>query len=651
MIVKELRTAWPEDLIAYLVGPGHHNEHHDPTLIAADAGTQHHWGIDTPLTPAMATDLNQAITGHLDDLDQLPTYISKRTSKDDIATRKRQPWRASHIVLSAAPTDGQLDNSTWRMIVNHLFEKAGIIDDAGHSEYKWAAINHGASQGNGLSHIHVVIASTSLAGRRLPTRNDMYQRLQAAALDTEKTFGLYVITSREKHTATRGYTHRDYAHTLHSRPVRDELKRRLVAAAYASKSETEYFARLRSLGVDFIPRWKKGTSLTRGDLALAGYAVKLAEQPDGPWYAAGKISKTLTLPNLRHDHAWSTEAADLMEAAIEITRRKSAQIGPDHLHTHTPQPTSTLTDEWNSVREHMRGLTHDDPAWVDITRQYASSLYALSTQLEKDKPGKLYDAADALYKTTEYTRTHGRGRPFEVNAWQRATGFLIASKGHDSHEFETKRMTRLMRAATHTMWAEQVVPDQKKKLSAALRSLNDVHAHYKAQAQARKNLEGTQTQINRDQEPTMRDLLAPEMRKGIVLIGDIRAPEYAHAYNIHLYHGVNPTIVRAADPAVIDWVRANHGIGATGHPVLLYDGQFQYHRTTLSGIREVVRKAKRDGYWSQDNIDRYYYNTNTTPPSNSRPVTPDNDDTHTWDTYQPDHTTTHDHGYGYGPGM
>jgi hypothetical protein len=82
------------------------------------------------------------------------------------------------------------------------------------------------------------------------------------------------------------------------RAARVTLHREVCAAAAASSSEKDFFARLAAVGVLVRQRMS-----TRTPAEVTGYAVALAQHPSGTggvvWFGGGKLAADLTLPKLR----------------------------------------------------------------------------------------------------------------------------------------------------------------------------------------------------------------------------------------------------------------------------------------------------------------------------------------------------------------
>ncbi|MFF3556212.1 relaxase/mobilization nuclease domain-containing protein [Streptomyces tsukubensis] len=258
-------------LLYYLYGPGTHEEHTDPHLVAAWDSLAPDPGRDPDATYA---DLQQL-------LDQPVEAAGGRRGKPHV-------W---HLSVRTAPEDPVLTDEQWGEIARRMVAATGIApagDDAG---CRWAAVRHADD------HIHI-IATLSREDGRTPRLNNDAARAQAEARLIEAEYGLRRLnvgdgtaarrpTSAERHKATR---------EKRERTPREELRETVRRAVAGTETEGEFFERLAAAGL--LVRRRVAPS---GD--LLGYTVALTDDrnKDGEpvFYSGSKLAPDLSLPRLR----------------------------------------------------------------------------------------------------------------------------------------------------------------------------------------------------------------------------------------------------------------------------------------------------------------------------------------------------------------
>jgi hypothetical protein len=265
-----------EPLIYYLFGPGRHEEHTDPHIVA---GWRHPAELEPPLRQNGRRDFG-ALFGLLNQ----PHQAMGSFGYD------RPVW---HCSLRAAPDDKVLSDDEWAAIACDAMHRTGLApygqeDDA----VRWIAVRHGAG------HIHLVVMLARQDGRRPSTRNDRY-RVREACLAAERRYGLR-STALADRTAPRRPTRAETEKAARRRldePPRITLRRHVTTAAASAGSETEFFARLEAAGVLAHPRHS-----TTNPGQVTGYAVALPSdtgRDGGPvWYGGGKLAADLSWPKV-----------------------------------------------------------------------------------------------------------------------------------------------------------------------------------------------------------------------------------------------------------------------------------------------------------------------------------------------------------------
>ncbi|MFF9001531.1 relaxase/mobilization nuclease domain-containing protein [Streptomyces achromogenes] len=259
-------------LLAYLYGPGRHEEHTDPHLVASFDGMSPDPGRDPAAT---LKDLQQL-------LDQ-PVMALPRHARP-----VKHVW---HTSVRAAADDRFLTDEEWGEIARRIVAATGIDPGGGRPGCRWAAVRHADD------HIHIVATLVCEDGSR-PDDYRSGKRAQAECRLIEKELGLHQVapgdgtaaqrpTSAERHKAER--QGRD-------RTAREELRETVRRAVAGAAGEEEFFDRLAAAGL--LVRKRTAPS---GD--LLGYKVALPDDrnKDGEpvFYPGARLAPDLSLPRIR----------------------------------------------------------------------------------------------------------------------------------------------------------------------------------------------------------------------------------------------------------------------------------------------------------------------------------------------------------------
>ncbi|MFE1197235.1 relaxase/mobilization nuclease domain-containing protein [Streptomyces olivaceoviridis] len=281
-------------LLAYLYGPGKHEEHTDPHLVASFDGMSPDPGRDTNAT---LKDLQQL-------LDQPVMALAEH------ARPAKHVW---HTSVRADPGDRILSDEEWADIARRIVAATGIDPGDGQPGCRWAAVRHADD------HIHIVATLVTEDGHR-PDDFRSGARAQAEARLIEKELGLRRVapgdgtaaqrpTSAERHKAER--QGRD-------RTAREELRETVRRAVSGTRSDEEFFERLAAAGL--LIRKRVAPS---GD--LLGYKVALPDDlnKDGTpvFYPGARLASDLSLPRIRE--RWT---ADTRNASAQ--QDDAARAGP-----------------------------------------------------------------------------------------------------------------------------------------------------------------------------------------------------------------------------------------------------------------------------------------------------------------------------------
>ncbi|MFE9308161.1 relaxase/mobilization nuclease domain-containing protein [Streptomyces sp. NPDC006706] len=274
-------------LLAYLYGPGKHEEHTDPHLVASFDGMSPDPGRDPKAT---LKDLQQL-------LDQPVQALPKH------ARPAKHVW---HTSVRATADDRILTDEEWGDIARRIVAATGIDRGGGQPGCRWAAVRHADD------HIHIVATLVCEDGSR-PDDFRSGKRAQAECRLIEKELGLHQVapgdgtaaqrpTSAERHKAER--QGRD-------RTAREELRETVRRAVAGATSEEEFFDRLAAAGLLIRKR-----AAPSGD--LLGYKVALPDdrnKDDEPvFYPGARLAPDLSLPRIRERWSAGRPAQDVPPA-------------------------------------------------------------------------------------------------------------------------------------------------------------------------------------------------------------------------------------------------------------------------------------------------------------------------------------------------
>ncbi|MFE0640105.1 relaxase/mobilization nuclease domain-containing protein [Streptomyces sp. NPDC058877] len=262
-------------LLAYLYGPGRHDEHTDPHIVAGFAML----GMPDPGRDSDAT-LTQ-LARHLDE----PVHLRNSEFGKNVTDHV---W---HCPVRTAPEDRHLSDTEWADIAQRIVEAAGIAPPDDDLACRWIAVRHADD------HIHILATTVREDGRR-PKLHDSGIRVGDACRQIETDYGLRQLKKGDR-TAGRRPTQAEMhkAERLGwEQTSRDWLQDRIRAAIPHASNAEELLAYLEADGIAVKPR--RGPS---GD--LLGYAVgrpgDINKDGEQIFHPGGKIAPDLTLPKLR----------------------------------------------------------------------------------------------------------------------------------------------------------------------------------------------------------------------------------------------------------------------------------------------------------------------------------------------------------------
>ncbi|MER5567217.1 mobilization protein [Streptomyces goshikiensis] len=277
-------------LLAYLYGPGKHEEHTDPHLVASFDG--------------MAPDPGRDPKATLKDLQQLLDQ-----PVDALPEHARPAAHVWHTSVRTTADDRILSDEEWGEIARRIVAAAGIDPGSGEPACRWAAVRHADD------HIHIIATLVCEDGSR-PDDFRSGKRAQAECRLIEKELGLHQVapgdgtaaqrpTSAERHKAER---------QGRERTAREELRETVRRAVAGTHSEAEFFGRLAAAGL--LVRKRVAPS---GD--LLGYKVALPDdrnKDDEPvFYPGARLAPDLSLPRIRERWTSATPSDPVAETATD----------------------------------------------------------------------------------------------------------------------------------------------------------------------------------------------------------------------------------------------------------------------------------------------------------------------------------------------
>ncbi|MFG2224508.1 relaxase/mobilization nuclease domain-containing protein [Streptomyces sp. NPDC048644] len=370
-------------LIRYLYGPGTHEEHVDPHLVAA---------FD-PLAPDPGRD-PQATYKQLQQLLDQPVNALPKQRRPD-----KHVW---HLSVRAAPGDPVLSDEDWAAIARRMVAATGIAPDGDETACRWAAIRHADD------HTHIIATLVRDDGRR-PRRHNEARRAQTECRRIEADYGLRRVTPGDGTAAKRPTSaERHKAERLGQTATSRELLREHVHRALAGAAdETEFFDRLTAEGV----RIKKRIAPS-GD--VLGYSVAVPGDRNGNqepiWFSGSKLAPDLSLPKIRKRFAAVTDMPEL-PAALERSGA-SAPVRARHFAAEATDAAlaSMASDDDTAAAAHLIGAGEV----IDALAQTSLG----PTQAELRETARHFERA---------TRSHIHAQRKEMYALRRAAHQIVHS--------------------------------------------------------------------------------------------------------------------------------------------------------------------------------------------------------------------------------
>jgi hypothetical protein len=316
VIAKITRGTSIRCLVEYLFGPGKHNEHKNPHVVARDALLD-----DVPegqqLTAAQVREVWETIDAPRA-IHQVPTGTRSRVKVlagqtplgglDLDPERKRVPGVVWQLSLTNAADDRLLREVEWAEIAHKAMEVMSFTEASGKAPVRWVAMRHGPSPG-GNDHIHIAVSLVREDGTKPSVYRD-YVKMSAFAAEVERQYGLTQVDDR-KTVGHPGLTQAEIERAKREgspEPDRIRLARIVREIARNNKGEAEFVQRLREAGVSLRPRFAQDETER-----VVGYSVGLEGRTGKTiWFGGGSLDRDLSLSRLRE--FWEVSPAETAAA-------------------------------------------------------------------------------------------------------------------------------------------------------------------------------------------------------------------------------------------------------------------------------------------------------------------------------------------------
>ncbi|WJV47150.1 mobilization protein [Streptomyces flavofungini] len=315
-------------LLAYLYGPGRHDEHLDPHIVA---------GFAMLAMPDPGRDENATLT-------ELGRYLDEPVRLRNSEFGQPVTDHVWHCPVRAAPEDRYLSDVEWSEIARRIVHAAGIAPEGDDLACRWIAVRHADD------HMHILATTVREDGRRPKLHNNGI-RVGDECRKIEKDYGLRQLKKGDG-TANRRPTQADMHKATRlgwEQTSQQWLEDRIRAAIPHVTDAEELLTYLEADGLAVKPR--RGPS---GD--LLGYAVgrpgDVNAKGEQIYKPGGKIAPDLSLPKLQARLATST-------AEEHPTARRSRTATPWH----------QATDALDSLHAELTDATGDDGSGSDARAQ------------------------------------------------------------------------------------------------------------------------------------------------------------------------------------------------------------------------------------------------------------------------------------------
>ncbi|OIJ96716.1 mobilization protein [Streptomyces sp. MUSC 14] len=395
-------------LLAYLYGPGRHDEHTDPHIVAAFAVL----GMPDPGRDENAT-LTE-LARHLDAPVQLRNSEFGKKVTDHV-------W---HCPVRAAPEDRYLSDTQWAEIAQRIVQAAGIAPAGDDLACRWIAVRHADD------HIHILATTVREDGRR-PRLHGSGIRVGDACRQIEKDYGLRRLKKGDR-TGVRRPTQAEMhkAERLGwEQTSREWLQDRIRAAIPHAGSAEELLAYLEADGIAVKPR--RGPS---GD--LLGYAVgrpgDLDKDGEQIFHPGGKIAPDLTLPKLKARlEAGRPEEHPTARRNRPTTPWHQATDALDTFHSDLADDTHAQA-QITALGELLEATAQKAPENLRAELQAASKAFARAQRSQIRAEDRAAQALRSAARDIVYTATGPEGSALAALIAALAWAAIVAARWHEA---------------------------------------------------------------------------------------------------------------------------------------------------------------------------------------------------------------------------
>ncbi|MFG3291660.1 relaxase/mobilization nuclease domain-containing protein [Streptomyces sp. NPDC048179] len=420
-------------LLAYLYGPGDHDEHLDPHIVAGFAML----GMPDP-----GRDENATLT-------ELARYLDEPVRLRNGEFGKPVTDRVWHCPVRAAPEDRYLSDTEWGEIAQRIVQAAGIAPAGDDLACRWIAVRHADD------HIHILATTVREDGRR-PKLHGSGLRVGDGCREIEMDYGLRQLkkgdgtgsrrpTQAEMHKAERlGWV----------QPSPAWLQDRIRASIPHVTSAEEFIAYLQAGGVEVQVR--RGPS---GDLLgyAAGRPGDLNEAGEQIYHPGSKISPDLSLPKIK---------ARLESSRPEEhpTARRNRPSTPWHQATDALDTLHTDLADDSHAQAHITALgelleatAQKAPAPLRAELQVASKAFARAQRSQIRAEDRAAHALRSAARDIVHTATGPDGSALAALVAALVWATIVARRWHEAknhaHQADAARQAiqHLQTAADHAL--------------------------------------------------------------------------------------------------------------------------------------------------------------------------------------------------------
>jgi len=475
-----------DGLLRYLFGPGKCEEHVSPRLVAAWDGAGSLAAIQPPVRTSGRHDVRS-----LAELLEQPVRSGWNSPAQTV-------W---HCSIRTHPTDRHLSDGQWGHIAAEVMAAVGLAPHGDAAAVRWVAVRHNDD------HIHLVATLVRQDQRTAWAWKDKLHAQQVCR-DLEERYGLYQVSppghgsrswpsSAELNKAARL---KASASTKAAAP-REELRRRVRAAAALATDEADFFVRLSRDGVLVRLRYSAHTrdEVTGYSVGLDGHATAAGNTI---WYGGGRLAAKLSLPRLRSQ--WNGVRPTSPRTAAQLAAQASAI--PLDLYHQATQYVRRATDAFATAPTLAVASA--------IAYAAADVLAAAAEAWEGSEAGPLADAAEAFDRAA---RDRDRCLPAYRTApagHLRSMARLIASAGTPSRDKDVAIAVQLIYSIAALAESLAVLREAQNRLHQARAARQAVaHLHLWTPASTASATETQTPRLRRQPMPIEFPLTDPRRRQ------------------------------------------------------------------------------------------------------------------------------------------